>query len=474
MDSSRLSIYLTGTDDLSPSFQSASLQPSHSLQSLFLSKPSKSKRKQHLAKVPRPTFPLTDRQEVEQLSEWTLQMTQTQDYPLPGSYHERYNELYQLIARKKRGNFLPALSRSLPQICKSLDVTSARELRALKDLDLAEKSRSSRVYEEDLEATAKTLEAELRSLQLTCVGSRKANSLLRTQLLKGALLQDPAPVPQLPKEFLKIALVTKLRLQVQRKSIIKLANDSGFKDKKEFEARKQQLEAEVVLNTNRAKEAESQIKEVKQRLKVVRREQKRHFKEVLAAGEDTRSEGLAWVVKALWRLGESVSAEAFPSWLDSRTVQVVGLLAEKGVELEKLTGRVEGQRRMSFQAHAHPDHWNNVQARLQALVQHPLPVTSLTPTVPMLSRSETLFQQISQLKAEIADLQTEEMRRVVQECCANRMEEQLGADMLQILATVLGADVLKKERSVVAKMKQAFMDNRSRVKTFAFGRKVAK
>lgn len=472
MDSSSLSIYLTGADDLSPTLQSASLQPSHSLRSLALSFPRKSKRKQRLAKVFPPNLPLTDRQEVEQLSEWTLQMTPTESIS-PENYHERYSELYQLIARRKKGNFLPALSRSLPQLCSSIDAATARELKAVKDLNLAEKSRSSRVYEEDLEATAKSLESELRALQLACVSSRKANSLLRTQLLKGALLPDAPPVLQLHKEYLKATLANKLRLQVQRKSMLRLANDSGFKDKKEYEAMKQQLEAEVRLNTSRAQEAESHIKEIKQRLKAIRKEQKRHYKEVLAAGEDTRSEGLAWVVKALWRLGENVGPEAFPSWVDSRTVEVVGLLAEKGMELERVMGMVEGQRRMSFQAHAHPDRWNNVQVRLQALAQHPLPITSLTPTIPLLSRSETLFQQISKLKAEIADLQCEEMRRIVQECCVNRMEEQLGADLLQILATVLGSDVLKKERSVVVKAKQAFLDNRNRVKTFSFGRKLA-
>jgi hypothetical protein len=354
-----------------------------------------------------------------------------------------------------------------------MDLTSEREMRATKNASLEEKSRSSRLYEEELEATAKALESELRDLQQTCVNNRTANTMLRSKLLKGSLLTDPPPVLQLHKEFLKASIASRLKMQVPRKSVFRLANDSGFLNKQEFEKAKPHIEEEIAHNTLRTKEAESRVKEVKERLQTVRREQKRHFREVLAAGEDSRGEGLAWVVKALWKLGETVESEAFPSWVDARTVEVVGLLAEKGVELERLMAVVESQRKMSCQAQAHPDRWNNVKARLQTLAQHPLPAcTSPTPLVPLLSLSESVFQRITELKAEMAALQTKEMKRVVQECCLNRMEQQLGAGLLQILGAVIGVEMLKKEKSVVAKMKQALLESRNRVKTFAFGRQL--
>jgi peptidoglycan hydrolase CwlO-like protein len=52
-----------------------------------------------------------------------------------------------------------------------------------------------------------------------------------------------------------------------------------------------------------------------------------HFKAILKERKDTRSEGLQWVVKELWRLEAQLTTENFPDFLDDDAVHCILFLA---------------------------------------------------------------------------------------------------------------------------------------------------
>jgi len=41
-----------------------------------------------------------------------------------------------------------------------------------------------------------------------------------------------------------------------------------------------------------------------------------HYHRLLQLGLDVRQEGLSWIIKSIWLLGESVNLTKFPKWLD--------------------------------------------------------------------------------------------------------------------------------------------------------------
>ena len=59
-----------------------------------------------------------------------------------------------------------------------------------------------------------------------------------------------------------------------------------------------------------------------------------HYKEILYGGVDSRSEGLIWVLKAIWKLGRNIPLDYFPTFLDEKSVNFLFEYAHKSLELE--------------------------------------------------------------------------------------------------------------------------------------------
>lgn len=96
------------------------------------------------------------------------------------------------------------------------------------------------------------------------------------------------------------------------------------------------LKTKIQSLADRARELDQKFLKHKLRVQQVKDEQVNHYKTLLLEGEDTRSEGLQWIVKALWKLGEAVPTENFPQFLDDDAVHCILFLAQKSMEIEDL------------------------------------------------------------------------------------------------------------------------------------------
>ena len=65
-----------------------------------------------------------------------------------------------------------------------------------------------------------------------------------------------------------------------------------------------------------------------------------HYKQLLYEGLDVRTEGLTWIIKAMWNLGEDVPIEFFPSFLDFNAVDYLFTVAHKSIEINKLNEKI--------------------------------------------------------------------------------------------------------------------------------------
>ena len=101
------------------------------------------------------------------------------------------------------------------------------------------------------------------------------------------------------------------------------------KQEKIFELRNELKQLKIPLKSinNEIGELKSVEKNIKQRLM-------RYYQELLYKGKEIRNEGLSWIIKAIWRLGENVPMSFMPTFLDFNAIKYLFNMARLSVELE--------------------------------------------------------------------------------------------------------------------------------------------
>ena len=59
-----------------------------------------------------------------------------------------------------------------------------------------------------------------------------------------------------------------------------------------------------------------------------------HYETLLFRGEEVRNEGLIWIIKAIWSLGENVPMTFIPPFLDFKSIEFLFQYAHKSIELD--------------------------------------------------------------------------------------------------------------------------------------------
>lgn len=74
----------------------------------------------------------------------------------------------------------------------------------------------------------------------------------------------------------------------------------------------------VHYNNGIITESERNKKAVKNNIKKIHHMRTKFFIKILKSGKDVRNTGLSWLIKKLWQLGEKISEEHLPDYLDQR------------------------------------------------------------------------------------------------------------------------------------------------------------
>jgi hypothetical protein len=80
----------------------------------------------------------------------------------------------------------------------------------------------------------------------------------------------------------------------------------------------------------------AKVKMISSDLDLVKNELMLHYHSLLNEGKDTRTEGLVWIIKAIWNLGCEVIISYFPTFLDEKCIDYLFTVAHKDFELQKL------------------------------------------------------------------------------------------------------------------------------------------
>ena len=79
-----------------------------------------------------------------------------------------------------------------------------------------------------------------------------------------------------------------------------------------------------------------EIFEIKKQENVIIRRLMEHYETLLYKGEEVRNEGLIWIIKAIWNLGENVPMSFIPPFLDFQCIEFLFQYAHKSIELENV------------------------------------------------------------------------------------------------------------------------------------------
>lgn len=111
------------------------------------------------------------------------------------------------------------------------------------------------------------------------------------------------------------------------------------KKKKDFQKRLKQekigeLKKEIKQLKIPLKSINLEITELKNVEKNIKQKLMNHYKELLYNGKEIRNEGLAWIIKAIWKLGENVPMSFMPTFLDFNGIKYLFNMACLSIELE--------------------------------------------------------------------------------------------------------------------------------------------
>lgn len=76
-------------------------------------------------------------------------------------------------------------------------------------------------------------------------------------------------------------------------------------------------------NSEKIKQLDLKVESLNIEIERMKVKQIEHYYSILQFGLDTRQEGLKWVIKALWTLGENLKISRFPTFLDAKSIEYI-------------------------------------------------------------------------------------------------------------------------------------------------------
>jgi len=111
-----------------------------------------------------------------------------------------------------------------------------------------------------------------------------------------------------------------------------------------IEQKQNQIDAANNLK-NKVNEKETLLKEKKSILKEKITKLSNYYHKKLYEGLDVRQEGLSWIIKAIWNLGENIKMSYFPNFLDNLSINYLFKIAHKQVQINIIKEKIDKNRK---------------------------------------------------------------------------------------------------------------------------------
>ncbi|CAG9330467.1 unnamed protein product [Blepharisma stoltei] len=259
----------------------------------------------------------------------------------------------------------------------------------------------------------------------------------------------------------------------------------------------EQILKEIKNRTDELEELDDKAGLLRKQINSVQAAQSTHFYGLLLEGKDTRSEGLKWIIKALWKLNEIPQPEHFPRFLDTLAINSLNLLAKKSLEIDEQSEILlsQAERKSNTPAFTERNRWNNIQERLTKLTQNirmkkpEYKIDKHTKRMNLfweiydedetaMKKSKERFEGISgvmileniltKLRNEYLEMQENEIKRLTRECSLNNYEIKYKINLRDLISVIIGIERVDKYMVYVNKNLRDLTNKVQTTKTFKF------
>jgi hypothetical protein len=357
-----------------------------------------------------------------------------------------------------------------------------------------EKSRFAKDYEEELGVLQKKHETDLASAAWSRERLRTEVSEVRRRLIELPIELDHEKAMAEKQETLDKQLKDAHELSLtdyfyRRSTSLKHIQSLAA----EHDALKESLSARLEANARELQDYDARVHQIKANLKLIKKTQITHFLQLLKDGIDTRNEGLAWIVKALWTLHLKVEAKLFPMFLDAEAISKIMEFASLSCEHERVHRQLDNELSKNRYSTLTTDRWNSVKGRLrriqsnvnvkrrksrkgsnlyestEVIWEEQESIESQSLEV-MINKTASLEQQMSSLSRKINEMKDKEIARLTHACYMSNYEKKYAVEMKALLACVVGVDCIDRYLAGINRDQRSLLQQVQSTKTFKFSK----
>ena len=269
-------------------------------------------------------------------------------------------------------------------------------------------------------------------------------------------------------------------------------------------------------------EINAELNELRKKEKSVINKLMIHYETLLYKGEEVRNEGLIWIIKAMWSLGENVPMSFIPPFLDFQCIEFLFQYAHKSIQLENTKKRLnELKNNLQIQIHnlfyssvtpVSPEKYNSSfefktnlikkskilrkdigehnfinayingsdndddnrninsikeMSNLIANKKNNIDITKLNG----IEKIDVLKSKIKEIEAEILSLKKKETNRIFKEFVENDYQNKYRVSIDVVLAALLGEHMKNIEVNKFSKFKKEYYENLKNIRFYEYGKK---
>ena len=249
----------------------------------------------------------------------------------------------------------------------------------------------------------------------------------------------------------------------------------------EYKQHIEMLQIEISCISRELQYCDEETSRVRQEMKVAKNELIFHYSTLLKQGTDTRNEGLAWIVKALKNLGKEIRKEMMPIGIEDKSIEAIMKVTELSVKLDEFYEKLIQTKPSSLLTEEKVPIQERInQIKKYMIVRKPefsqkrmswagsevLEYQSSAMTKGTLTDAIRLEESIKEVKAQILDVQTQEVRRITKECLKT------GHNLKAMISRIAGVDNVEKFLIVCMKELRGIEAVKKSVSTFSFTSKL--
>ena len=218
---------------------------------------------------------------------------------------------------------------------------------------------------------------------------------------------------------------------------------------------------------------------------------------------DIRNEGLVWIIKAIWNLGENIIMSFFPNYLDKYSIDFLFNVAHKSYEISKIKEEVKLLRKeldsqfedinkhnpnknifrtslndkftTNFLPKNRLNHFEKIKNKFNQkytlkniskyFKQYKNPYRKVLDN-PSIQKISDLATQTSLIEYEILKLKRNELNRLFKEFFENKYAEKYNVNLETVIGALVGENKRDYEMNKYYKMKREYFDNMRYIQYF--------